>query len=254
MIHSEPFAIEVRDLHKEFNLQHHGMGSFKNMVTQYRHKPKKEIFEVLKGISFDVHWGEGLALVGRNGAGKSTLLSLLSRVIKPTSGSVKVYGKVAPLLELGAGFMMDLTGLDNIYFNAIMLGMTRQQVEEKIDSIIDFSELHRHIDAPLRNYSSGMMARLGFSIAAHVDADILIVDEALSVGDYAFQEKCMDHLRSFRKKGGTALFVSHSPGHVKNVAERCILLSGGKIVGEGDPDTILAMYHAADAAADTQRL
>jgi len=249
-----PYAIEVIDLHKTFNLSHQGPGSFKSLVLQSRHKPKVERSEVLKGISFNVKWGEGVALVGRNGAGKSTLLSLLSRVIRPTSGIVRVNGHVAPLLELGSGFIQDLSGLDNIFFNAIMLGMTRRQVEEQLDSIVEFSELRRHIDAPVRTYSTGMMSRLGYAIAAHVNSDIMIVDEALSVGDFAFQQKCMDHLNNFRKNGGTALFVSHDASAVKKVAERCILLSGGQIYAEGTPEEVMKVYYDHGAHADVGRL
>jgi ABC-type polysaccharide/polyol phosphate transport system ATPase subunit len=247
-------AIEVINLHKTFMLSHQGPASFKAMVLQNRHKPTVEPFEVLKGITFNVNWGEGVAIVGRNGAGKSTLLSLLSRVIRPTSGTLRVNGHVAPLLELGSGFIQDLSGLDNIFFNAIMLGMTRQQVEERLDSIVEFSELRRHIDAPVRTYSSGMMSRLGYAIAAHVNADIMIVDEALSVGDFAFQSKCLTHLKEFRARGGTTLFVSHSAEAVLQVAERCILLSGGRIMAQGPPEEIMERYREHDAVQDVNRL
>ena len=248
------YAVEVTDLRKTFALSHVGGSTFKSLVLQHRQRAVEEKFEVLKGISFNVGWGEGLSLVGRNGAGKSTLLSLLSRVIKPTSGTVKVNGKVAPLLELGAGFIPDLSGYENIFFNGIMLGMTRHQVEEQLDNIIEFSELRKHVDAPVRNYSSGMVVRLGFAIAAHVHADIMFVDEALSVGDFAFQQKCMEHLQKFRDNGGTAIFVSHPPGDVERFSDRCILLSGGRVVAEGSPNVIMKQYYSSDAEADVDRL
>lgn len=248
------YAVEVIDLHKTFNLSHVGGTSFKSLVLQQRHKRVEEQFEVLKGISFTVGWGEGLSLVGRNGAGKSTLLTLLSRVIKPTSGIVRVNGKVAPLLELGAGFIPDLTGYENIFFNGIMLGMTRREIEFELDNIIEFSELRKHIDAPVRNYSSGMVVRLGFAIAAHVHADIMFVDEALSVGDFDFQAKCMKHLQDFRDRGGTAIFVSHSAGDVERFSDRCILLSGGRIEAEGHPSEIMERYYGSKAQADVDRL
>lgn len=248
------YAVEVIDLRKTFQLSHAGGTTFKSLVLQSRTTAVSESFEVLKGITFKVGWGEGLSLVGRNGAGKSTLLTLLSRVIKPTSGIVRVNGKVAPLLELGAGFVPDLTGYENIFFNGMMLGMNRQEIEAELDNIVEFSELRKHIDSPVRNYSSGMVVRLGFAIAAHVHADIMFVDEALSVGDFTFQQKCLAHLQKFRDNGGTAIFVSHSPGDVERFSNRCILLSGGRIEAEGTPATIMKRYYESAAKADVDRL
>ncbi len=236
-------AIEVKDLRKEFVLSHSGAGSLKASLLWWK-KKRLEKLEVLKGISFEVSRGECVALVGRNGAGKSTLLSLLSNVYKPTSGTIEIRGKVAPLLELGAGFHPDLTGLENILFNGMILGLTRKEVLAKTDEIVAFSELEHQIDTPIRTYSSGMLARLGFAIAVHVGAEILIVDEVLAVGDYAFEKKCYDFIDQFRADGGTILFVSHNADAVRRVADRVVWLQGGEIKMSGLPDEVLAEYQA----------
>ncbi len=234
-------SIEIQGLVKDFRLSHSGAGSLKTSLLWWK-KRNIETLHVLKGLSFDVQFGECVALVGRNGAGKSTLLSLLSKVYKPTSGSIEIHGRVAPLLELGAGFHPDLTGLENILFNGMILGLTRKQVMARIDQIVDFAELHSHIDSPIRAYSSGMLARLGFAVAVHVDAEILIVDEVLAVGDYAFEQKCYSFIDEFRKKGGTILFVSHNADAVRRVADRVVWLQGGEIREDGDVDTVLTHY------------
>ena len=233
--------IELRKVHKEFRLSH--SGSFKTALLWWK-KKRIERFEVLKGIDLQVKKGECVALVGRNGAGKSTLLSLLSRIYKPTSGEITVRGKIAPLLELGAGFHPDLSGLENILFNGVILGLTRQQVQERIDKIVEFSELRNHIDAPVRSYSSGMLARLGFAIAVHVDAEILIVDEVLAVGDFAFEEKCYRRIEEFKLQGGTILFVSHEMDDIKRVADRCVWLKNGHVEMEGSVNEVIEAYQA----------
>ncbi|MBL8060961.1 MAG: ABC transporter ATP-binding protein [Chthonomonas sp.] len=240
--------IELRQVRKEFRLSH--SGSFKTALLWWRRK-RIEQFEVLKGIDLQIKQGECVALVGRNGAGKSTLLSLLSRIYKPTSGEIVVRGKIAPLLELGAGFHPDLSGLENILFNGVILGLTRQQVQERIDSIVEFSELRNHIDAPVRSYSSGMLARLGFAIAVHVDAEILIVDEVLAVGDFAFEEKCYKRIQDFKEQGGTILFVSHEMDDIRRVADRCVWLKNGQIRLEGAPDDVIRSYQADSEATES---
>jgi ABC-type polysaccharide/polyol phosphate transport system ATPase subunit len=202
--------------------------------------------EVLKGITFEVNPGECVAVIGKNGAGKSTLLSLLARVYKPTSGSIEVVGRMAPLLELGAGFHPDLTGVENIYFNGVILGVSRKEMRERTQAIIDFSEIGEHIEAPTRTYSSGMLARLGFSVAVHVNADILLVDEVLAVGDYEFERKCYAKIDEFRAKGGTILFVSHQMDSVRRVADRCIWLKDGVIHRVGSPDQVIGEYEGRD--------
>lgn len=234
-------ALELKDLRKSFMLAHGGGGSLKTALLWWK-KKKLEKLEVLRGLTFTVNKGESVALIGRNGAGKSTLLSLIARVYKPTSGSIRVDGRLAPLLELGAGFHPDLTGAENVLFNAMILGLTRKEANERLDSIIQFAELESHKDVPVRSYSSGMMARLGFAVAAHVDAEILIVDEVLAVGDYAFEQKCYDTIEAFKRKGGTILFVSHNLDSVAQVAERCLWLEQGVVKMDGKPSAVLQAY------------
>jgi ABC-type polysaccharide/polyol phosphate transport system ATPase subunit len=237
-------AIEVRSLRKRFRLQNAAIGSLKTALLWWKRRSVKE-FEALKSISFDAYQGECVAVVGRNGAGKSTLLGLLAKVYKPTEGSFRVRGRLAPLLELGAGFHPDLTGIENIYFNAVVLGLTRMQVRERIQEIIAFSELGDAIHSPVRTYSSGMTARLGFAIAVHVDADVLLVDEVLSVGDFDFEQKCLRRVSDFRAAGGCILLVSHHLDTVRQFADRCLWLKAGEIVAEGTPSEILPQYLAS---------
>jgi lipopolysaccharide transport system ATP-binding protein len=233
--------IRIQDLRKDFVVSHSGIASIKTLLVWWKRRSlvKKE---VLRGITFDVVGGECLAVVGKNGAGKSTLLSLLARIYKPTSGTIQVKGRVAPLLELGAGFHLDLTGTENVYFNAVILGLTRKQVQERLQLIIDFSELGDAINAPVRTYSSGMMARLGFAIAIHVDAEILIVDEVLAVGDQRFEAKCLERVEQFRSEGGAILLVSHQLETVRRFADRCIWLKDGVIEMEGKPEDVIREY------------
>lgn len=237
--------IQVRELRKSFQLSTSGSASLKTALLWWKRRGQKKL-DVLKGISFEVHPGECVAVIGRNGAGKSTLLSLLARVYKPTSGSVEMQGRIAPLLELGAGFHADLTGYENIFFNGVILGLTRQEMRERTEEIIDFSEIRDHIHAPTRTYSSGMLARLGFSVAVHINADILLVDEVLAVGDYDFERKCYEKIDEFRARGGTILFVSHQMDSVRRVADRCIWLKDGEIHRVGPPDQIIGEYEGRD--------
>lgn len=237
--------IHVRDLRKSFALSTSGAGSIKTALLWWRRRSIKNV-EVLKGISFEVNPGECVAVVGKNGAGKSTLLSLLARVYKPTSGQIEMKGRTAPLLELGAGFHPDLSGIENIFFNGVILGLTRQEMRDRTQAIIDFSEIGEHIHAPTRTYSSGMLARLGFSVAVHIDADILLVDEVLAVGDYDFERKCYAKIDEFRSKGGTILFVSHQMDAVRRVADRCIWLKDGLIHRVGAPDQVIGEYEGRD--------
>jgi len=242
-------TIDIRDIRKDFVLSTSGIGSLKTLLLWWKRR-KLQKLEVLKGISFSVMPGECVAVVGRNGAGKSTLLSLLARVYKPTSGGIAINGRVAPLLELGAGFHPDLTGYENIYFNSIILGLTRAQVRERIDKIIEFSELGEQVYAPTRTYSSGMLARLGFSVAVHVDADVLIVDEVLAVGDYEFERKCYARIDQFRANGGTILFVSHNMEAVRRVADRCVWLHQGLVRQVGLPGEVIPEYESTPLPRD----
>jgi lipopolysaccharide transport system ATP-binding protein len=237
-------ALDIREVRKTFTLSHSGAASLKTALLWWK-KANREKLEVLNGLTIRVKHGECVALVGRNGAGKSTLLSLISKIYKPTSGEIVVDGRIAPLLELGAGFHPDLTGLENILYNGMILGLSRKEVLERTPQIVAFAELETHIDTPVRTYSSGMQARLGFAIAAHVDADILIVDEVLAVGDYSFEKKCYDYIDEFRRNGGTILFVSHNPDSVRRVADRVIWLAKGQVKMDGSVETVLEAYLAA---------
>lgn len=236
-------ALSIRNLDKMFHVNTSGIASLKTMLLWWKRREMRHI-HVLKGISFEVMPGECVAVVGRNGAGKSTLLSLIARVYKPTAGEVRIKGRIAPLLELGAGFHPDLTGYENIYFNGIILGLTRKQMQSRIEQIIEFSELGSHIHQPTRTYSSGMLARLGFAVAVHVDADILIVDEVLAVGDFDFERKCYARIEEFRSKGGTILFVSHDTDSILKIADRCVWLHNGNIREIGTPTSIIPRYEA----------
>ncbi|MBL8047887.1 MAG: ABC transporter ATP-binding protein [Chthonomonas sp.] len=236
--------IQFDHVRKEFLLSHSGAASLKTSLLWWR-KRSLEHFVAVDDVSFQVRQGESVALVGRNGAGKSTVLSLVARIYQPTSGTITRRGRMAPLLELGAGFHPDLTGLENLLFNGVIMGLTRKQVRERTEAIVDFAELHSHIDSPVRTYSAGMMARLGFSLAAHVDADLLIVDEVLAVGDAKFEQKCYDRLAEFRQAGGTIFFVSHNPDAVERVADRCLWMEKGKLRADGPATEILSAYRNA---------
>ncbi len=234
-------AVEVRDLCKRFVVRNTAIGSIKTLLLWWKRRSVQEM-NVLKDISFDLQPGECVAIVGRNGAGKSTLLSLIARIYRPTSGTIKVRGRIAPLLELGAGFHPDLTGVENIEFNAAVLGLTKKQIKERFDEIVAFSELGPHINAPIRSYSSGMIARLGFSVAVHVDADILVVDEVLSVGDFEFTKKCIERIKEFKAKGGSILLVSHSEHTVMDFADRAIWIQHGIVQMVGKPSEVVPAY------------
>ena len=196
----------------------------------------------LKGIDLTLRRGETLGIVGRNGAGKSTLLKVISRVLKPTTGTAIVNGRLAPILELGAGFDYELTGLENVYLNALLLGHSKREIQEKMDEIVEFSGLGDFIRSPLRNYSSGMQARLGFSIATAWVPDILILDEVLAVGDATFTDKCEERLKRFHDAGATVLLVSHALGAIKKNCTRCIWLDDGRIRADGDTAEVLDLY------------
>ncbi|MGB9874215.1 MAG: ABC transporter ATP-binding protein [Hydrogenobacter sp.] len=203
---------------------------------------KNRSFEALRDVSFEVYKGETFGIVGKNGAGKSTILGLIAGVIKPTKGRVIVRGKVSPLLELGAGFHKDLTGRENIVLNGVLMGMTRREVIKKMDSIIEFSELGDFIDQPLRTYSSGMVARLAFSVVAHLDPDILLIDEVLAVGDLSFQSKCLKKMEEFKQKGVTIIFVSHSAEDIKKVCDRVMWIENHTVYKIGKPHEVMEEY------------
>jgi len=200
-------------------------------------------FEALRNVSFRLERGENLGIVGRNGAGKSTLCKLIARVLKPTSGRVVVDGRVSPLLELGLGMNGELTGVENVYVQGALLGFSRRDMKRRLPGIVEFSELEGFIDAPMRTYSSGMAARLAFAVATDVEPDILLVDEALAVGDEQFKAKCAERMEAFRKAGTTIVLVSHSLGDVRTNCRRAIWLHGGVAVQDGEVTEVTEAYH-----------
>ena len=212
----------------------------------------KREFWALEDISFELKHGESFAMIGQNGAGKSTALKILSRIMKPTKGSMVVNGRLSALIEVTAGFHPDLTGIENIYLHGAILGMTRREIGRKLDQIIAFSGLEEFIDTPVKRYSSGMYARLGFSIAAHVDPEVLIVDEVLSVGDFVFQQRCVDRMRAVIAGGTTLLFVSHNLKSVTEISQRALLLEHGKVAAIGTTDDVLRHYIDSTIAAEKQ--
>lgn len=203
---------------------------------------QRQEFWALRGVNLTIRRGEFVGIVGRNGAGKSTLLGIMAGSVFPHTGDVEIHGRIGALLELGAGFHPDLTGRENIYLNASLLGLTEQQIDAQFGSIVEFSELQDFIDVPLRNYSSGMHVRLGFAVAIHIDPDILIMDEALAVGDFAFQKKCLARIAEFKAQGKTLVFVSHGLEQVGGLCDRAVWLDRGVVRGDGPVNDVLAAY------------
>lgn len=233
------FRINVQNLNKDYKIY---AKPHDRLLEALLRKPRHNVFKVLEDISFNVGMSKSLGVIGDNGAGKSTLLKLLAGTVQPTSGSIEINGRVAALLELGAGFHPEFTGRQNIHLNASLLGISQEEIKQKEYEIIEFSELEQFIDRPVRTYSSGMYVRLAFSIATMVDPDILIIDEALSVGDIAFQKKCTRRMNQFKEKGKTMLFCSHSMYHVQELCDHVIWLENGKIRSAGKCDDVVALY------------
>ncbi len=235
------FAIQVKDMTKTFKIYSDKPSTLKERVV-FWNRNKKEIRTVLENINVTIHKGESVALIGTNGSGKSTLLKLMTRIIYPTKGSVTTNGKLTSLLELGAGFHPDFTGRENIYFNASIFGLTREEIDARLDDIIEFSELQEFIDNPVRTYSSGMYMRLAFSVAINVDAEILLIDEILAVGDQHFQDKCFQKLHELRDSNKTIVIVTHSLDSVKELCHRAIWISDGKMRMDGDSKEVIDAY------------
>jgi lipopolysaccharide transport system ATP-binding protein len=240
---SSDLVISCRNLGKAFQLYSHYNDQLKQALFGYW-KTFYHRHWVLHDISFDVRKGERIGIIGRNGAGKTTLLQIICGITTPTTGSVKVMGRIAPILALGAGFDASLTGRENIRIGGAILGLKRKEVEKRLPAIADFAEIGPFIDQPVKLYSSGMVARLAFAICAHVDADILIVDEALSVGDEAFQAKCERFIDEFARRG-TILMVSHSLEYLQRLSHRLLWIDDGRVRALGEPDAIIAQYRAA---------
>ncbi len=234
-------AIDVVNVSKKFKLYHDKGQTLKERLL-FRKRSSYEERWVLKNISFSLYKGEAVGIVGENGSGKSTMLKLLSRIISPDTGEITVRGRVSSLIELGAGFHPDMSGRENIYTNAAIFGMTKREIDERLQSIIDFSELHQFIDSPVRTYSSGMYMRLAFAVAIHVNADVLLIDEILAVGDAAFQQKCFERLEEIKRRGTTIIIVSHSLGQIERICDRSIWLLDGAIRSEGIPQEVHGQY------------
>ena len=246
------FAVEVVGLVKEFRVYHRSFGSLKSHAAALAHSLARrervsgfETRRALGGVSFTVAPGESVALVGRNGSGKSTLLSILSRIYLPTAGEARLTGRLMSLLELGAGFDPELTGAQNVFFNGVILGLSEDAVAARYDAILEFAELDRQaMDLPVRMYSSGMQLRLGFAVAVHLDADLLLIDEGLAVGDEGFQEKCFCKMEEFKTQGKTILMVTHELDHVERLASRVLWLDRGVLRRDGPVAEVLAEYRA----------
>jgi lipopolysaccharide transport system ATP-binding protein len=238
-------VITFNNVTKYYPLYHHITGGFKNLLFNLP-KAIREMraakFTALEDISFEINSGECVGIIGRNGAGKSTTLGLIAQVLKPNSGRVIVNGRVSPLLELGGGFHPDLNGIENIQLNGVLLGLSRKQVREKMQSIVDFSELGEFIDQPIRTYSSGMLARLGFSVIAHLDPTILLIDEVLAVGDIAFQQKCLQKMQEFRDKKITMIIVSHNTQDVEKICSRVIWIDNHRVKMDGTTEEVIPAF------------
>lgn len=238
-------VIKVENLSKLYHLGGASHNSLRDAVMSFVKNPKrdkKRELWALQDVNFDVKDGETLGIIGHNGAGKSTLLKILSRITKPTSGQIEIHGRVGSLLEVGTGFHNELSGRENIYLNGAILGMKRTEIQAKFDEIVAFSEVEKFLDTPVKHYSSGMYMRLAFSVAAHLDPEVLIVDEVLAVGDISFQKKCLNKMRDFSETGRTILFVSHDMQSIARLCKRVIWMKGGKIIADGDTNEVIGKY------------
>ncbi len=234
-------AITVDRVSKRFRLYHERNQTLKSALLQ-RKRASYEEFWALRGVGFEVPEGTTLGLIGENGSGKSTLLKCMARILRPDDGRIDIRGKVSALLELGAGFHPELSGRENVYLNASILGLSRKEVDRKVDEIIDFAGLARFIDTPVKNYSSGMYVRLGFSVAINVDPEILMVDEVLAVGDASFQKKCLGKMEDVGRQGRTVLLVSHNMHSITRLCERAVLLHQGRLIADGPAHEVVAQY------------
>lgn len=240
---TEP-AIEVRNVSKKFRLYKERNQSLKSALLRGKASIHED-FWALKNVSLEIQPGETFGLIGNNGSGKSTLLKCLAKILYPNSGDIVMRGRVAALLEVGSGFHPELSGRENIYLNGSILGMSKKEIQSKFDAIVDFSGVREFIDQPVKNYSSGMYVRLGFSVAIHVNPDILLVDEVLAVGDESFQTKCFEKFREFRAAGKTVIIVSHALGSMVKMCDRVAWIDQGSLHTVGKPDDVVAAYRRA---------
>lgn len=242
-LHDENVLIEAKNVGMKFRLPAERIDNVKEyFIKLVKRRISYTDFVALKDVSMQVRRGESVGLIGRNGAGKSTLLRILAGIVEPTTGSVMTRGNMVPLLKLGAGFDMDATGRENVFLNGAMLGYTHKEMKEKYDGIVEFSELGKFMDTPLKNYSQGMLTRLGFSIAVDVKPDILLIDEILAVGDAPFQKKCAEKLDELKASGTTFIVVSHSNGQIRRLCDKAIYLKDGSIMEMGDVSDVVGRY------------
>jgi lipopolysaccharide transport system ATP-binding protein len=270
-IENREVAIKLSDVKKMYKLGQIGGGTLQaDLQSWWARKRGKEdpntkigqeerlvgqTFMALNGIDLTVYKGEALGIIGGNGAGKSTMLKLLSRVTAPTEGKIDLYGRVASMLEVGTGFNGEMTGRENVYMNGAILGMTKAEIDEKMEDIIEFSEVRDFIDTPVKRYSSGMYVKLAFSVAAHLDSEIMIMDEVLAVGDMAFQKKCLNKMReAANKEGRTVLYVSHNMNTIRQLCDRCVVLDKGKIIYDGDVENAIQIYMSNSKASDDSEI
>jgi ABC-type polysaccharide/polyol phosphate transport system ATPase subunit len=243
---NEKAVVKLEDVSVLYRVPRERVSGIKEYAIRFlQRRLEYEEFWALKGITFEVKKGEVFGVIGRNGSGKSTMLKVMARVLQPTRGRIVTRGRLAPLLELGAGFHNELTGRENVFLNMALLGFTHKESEELLPSIMDFAEIHDFIDAPIRTYSTGMVARLGFSVATSRRPEILLVDEVLSVGDGPFQEKCIDRMRSYQGLGTTIIIVSHSMHTIESFCSRALMLDHGHIIAAGDVHEVVSHYTAA---------
>ncbi|HEU5001800.1 MAG TPA: ABC transporter ATP-binding protein [Actinomycetota bacterium] len=235
-------AIEVQDVSKVFKLYHEQYHTLKERMIFLRRAKRFEEFHALRNVSFEIEEGTTFGLIGANGSGKSTMLKLMAGILRPTTGELRVRGRIGALLEVGAGFHPDLTGRQNVYLNGSILGFSKREIDAKFDDIVSFAEMEAFIDNPVRNYSSGMYIRLGFAVAVHMDPDILLIDEVIAVGDEAFQKKCMTRMRQFQDEGKTILLVTHAVDGVRDLCSQACLLSKGTVAAFGDPSEVIRAY------------
>jgi ABC-type polysaccharide/polyol phosphate transport system ATPase subunit len=237
--------LRLKEVSKRYRIRRESEGARASLLSKLTSLTRKEDFWALKDVSFEVERGTALGIIGHNGAGKSTILKLLSRITTPSSGEIMINGRLSALIEVGSGFHPELTGRENIYLNGSILGMLRREITDKLDSIVSFAELRQFIDTPVKRYSSGMYVRLGFSIAAHLNPDILLLDEVLAVGDAAFQQKCIQRITELKQGGTTIVFISHDLRAVQKLCDRVILLKKGQIEADGGPEETIALYQSS---------
>lgn len=246
-------SVELINISKKFNLYHDRTPTLKERVI-FWNRQKTEEYWALKNVNLKISKGKTVGLIGRNGSGKSTLLKIISKILYPTSGELIINGRISTLLELGAGFHPDFTGRENIFLNSSILGLSRKQTEKRLNEIIQFAELEEFIDNPVRNYSSGMYMRLGFSVAVHVEPDILLVDEVLAVGDLSFQKKCLEKINEFRAKGKTIIFVTHDMSLVQRICDEVVWLENGVIIANEKSREVVNSYLDLVATREEQRM